>query len=105
MRRRIRCLSWTFARSSIAYSFREPSLVRVRNKSRSSIQTIVRPFQLPDATIRTGKLAVNLEARVVSVDDHPMHVTGTEYAILELLSLRKGTILTRKCFLTASITE
>jgi two-component system cell cycle response regulator CtrA len=69
------------------------------------IQTIVRPFQLPDATIRTGKLAVNLEARVVSVDDHPMHVTGTEYAILELLSLRKGTILTRKCFLTASITE
>ena len=70
------------------------------------IQTIVPPSQgHPEATIRTGKLAVNLEARVVSVDDHPMHVTGTEYAILELLSLRKGTILTRKCFLTASITE
>ena len=40
------------------------------------IQTIVRPFQLPDATIRTGKLAVNLEARVVSVDEQPMHVSG-----------------------------
>ena len=70
------------------------------------IQVIVRPSQgHPEATIRTGKLAVNLDSRVGSVDDHPMHVTGTEYAILELLSLRKGTILTRKCFLTASITE
>jgi two-component system cell cycle response regulator CtrA len=63
------------------------------------IQTIVRPFQRPEATIRTGKLAVNLEARVVSVDDQPMHVTGTEYAILELLSLRKGTILTKEMLL------
>ena len=40
-------------------------------------------------------MAVNLEAQVVSVDDQPMHVSATEYAILELLSLRKGTILTR----------
>jgi two-component system cell cycle response regulator CtrA len=64
------------------------------------IQTIVRPSQgHPEATIRTGKLAVNLEARVVSVDDQPVHVTGTEYATLELLSLRKGTILTKEMFL------
>ena len=64
------------------------------------IQAIVRPS--PDhreATIRTGKLAVNLDARIVSVDDQPVHVTGTEYAILELLSLRKGTILTKEMFL------
>ena len=61
---------------------------------------IVRPSQgHPEATIRTGKLAVNLEARVVSVDDQPMHVSATEYAILELLSLRKGTILTKEMFL------
>ena len=53
----------------------------------------------PEATIRTGKLAVNLEARVVSVDDQPMHVSATEYAILELLSLRKGTILTKEMVL------
>ena len=64
------------------------------------IQVIVRPSQgHPEATIRTGKFAVNLEARVVSVDDQPVHVTGTEYAILELLSLRKGTILTKEMFL------
>ena len=64
------------------------------------IQAIVRPSQeRPEATIRTGKLAVNLVARIVSVDDQPVHVTGTEYAILELLSLRKGTILTKEMFL------
>jgi len=64
------------------------------------IQAVVSPFQgHPEATIRTGKLAVNLDARIVSVDDEPVHVTGTEYAILELLSLRKGTILTKEMFL------
>ena len=64
------------------------------------IQAIVRPSQdHPEATIRTGKLAVNLDARIVSVDDQPVHVTGTEYAILELLSLRKGTVLTKEMFL------
>jgi len=64
------------------------------------IQTIVRPSQgHPEETIRTGKLAVNLDARVVSVDDQPMHVTGREYAILELLSQRKGTVLTKEMFL------
>ena len=64
------------------------------------IQAIIRPSQgHPETTIRTGKLAVNLDARVVSIDDQPVHVTGTEYAILELLSLRKGTILTKEMFL------
>jgi len=64
------------------------------------IEAIVRPSQgHPEATIRTGRLAVNLDARVVSVDDQPMHVTGMEYAILELLSQRKGTVLTKEMFL------
>jgi hypothetical protein len=31
-----------------------------------------------------GKLAVNLETRIVSVDDQPVQLTGKEYAILEL---------------------
>ena len=64
------------------------------------IQAIIRPSQdHPEATIRTGKLAVHLDARVVSVDDQPVHLTATEYAILELLSLRKGGILTKEMFL------
>ena len=52
-----------------------------------------------ESTIRTGKLAVNLDTRVVSVDDGPVHLTPKEYGILELLSLRKGTILAKGVFL------
>src|SRR5271167_2156048 len=50
-------------------------------------------------TIRTGKLVVNLDTRVVSVDDRPVHLTGKEYGILELLSLHKGTTITKEMFL------
>src|ERR1044072_2607061 len=41
-----------------------------------------------DSTIRSGTLVVNLDSRVVAVDDHPLHLTAKEYGILELLSLR-----------------
>src|SRR5215469_16520644 len=51
------------------------------------------------STIRTGDLAVDLDTRVVSVDDKPVHLTGKEYAILVLLSLRKGTTVTKEMFL------
>ena len=50
-------------------------------------------------TIRTGDLAVNLENRLVTVDGNPVCLTSKEYEILELLSLRKGTILTKEMFL------
>ncbi|TRD21838.1 response regulator transcription factor CtrA [Palleronia caenipelagi] len=49
--------------------------------------------------IRTGKLAVNLDAKNVEVDGEPVHLTGKEYQILELLSLRKQTTLTKEMFL------
>ena len=52
-----------------------------------------------ESAIRTGRLVVNLNTRVVSVDDQPVHLTGKEYVILELLSLRKGTTLTKEMFL------
>jgi len=51
------------------------------------------------SVIRTGKLNVNLEARTVEAGARPLHLTGKEYAILELLSLRKGTTLTKEMFL------
>jgi two-component system cell cycle response regulator CtrA len=50
-------------------------------------------------TIRTENLAVNLEKRLVTVDGNPVCLTSKEYEILELLSLRKGTILTKEMFL------
>src|SRR6266404_5081262 len=52
-----------------------------------------------ESPIRTGRLVVNLATRVVSVDDQPVHLTGKEYGILELLCLRKGTTLTKEMFL------
>ncbi len=51
------------------------------------------------SVIETGKLKVNLDARTVEVDSKPLHLTGKEYGILELLSLRKGTTLTKEMFL------
>jgi two-component system, cell cycle response regulator CtrA len=64
------------------------------------IQAIVRRAKgHSESVIRTGKLIVNLDSRVVEVDGQPLHLTGKEYGILELLSLRKGTTLTKEMFL------
>jgi two-component system, cell cycle response regulator CtrA len=49
--------------------------------------------------IKTGKLSVNLDSRAVEVEGQRLHLTGKEYAMLELLSLRKGTTLTKEMFL------
>ncbi len=51
------------------------------------------------SVIETGKFAVNLDAKTVEVDGSPVHLTGKEYQMLELLSLRKGTTLTKEMFL------
>src|SRR5438270_4489501 len=64
------------------------------------IQSIVRRSTgHADSTIRTGKLLVNLDRRIVTIDDQPLHLTGKEYAIFELLSLRKGTALSKEMIL------
>ena len=49
--------------------------------------------------IKTGKLTINLDTRTVESNGAPIHLTGKEYGILELLSLRKGTTLTKEMFL------
>ncbi|MFN3145333.1 MAG: response regulator transcription factor CtrA [Paracoccaceae bacterium] len=49
--------------------------------------------------ISTGPVDVNLDAKTVSVDGKAVHLTGKEYQMLELLSLRKGTTLTKEMFL------
>ena len=51
------------------------------------------------SVIHTGKIAVNLDAKTVQVDGEAVHLTGKEYQMLELLSLRKGTTLTKEMFL------
>ena len=51
------------------------------------------------SVIRTGRLCVNLDAKTVDVEGKTIHLTGKEYQMLELLSLRKGTTLTKEMFL------
>ena len=49
--------------------------------------------------IKTGRVNVNLDAKTVDVEGSTVHLTGKEYQMLELLSLRKGTTLTKEMFL------
>jgi two-component system, cell cycle response regulator CtrA len=64
------------------------------------VQAIVRRSKgHSDSVIKTGRLMVNLDARTVEIDGQPLHLTGKEYGIIELLSLRKGTTLTKEMFL------
>ena len=51
------------------------------------------------SVIRTGEVNVNLDAKTVEVGGATVHLTGKEYQMLELLSLRKGTTLTKEMFL------
>ena len=52
------------------------------------------------SVIRIDDLTVDLEAKTVAVNGTHVHLTGKEYQVLELLSLRKGTTLTKEMFLT-----
>jgi two-component system cell cycle response regulator CtrA len=49
--------------------------------------------------IKTGRISVNLDAKTVDLGGSTMHLTGKEYQMLELLSLHKGTTLTKEMFL------
>jgi two-component system cell cycle response regulator CtrA len=64
------------------------------------IQAIVRRSQgHSESVIEIGKIKVNLDSRTVEAGGKPLHLTGKEYGIIELLSLRKGTTLTKEMFL------
>ena len=64
------------------------------------IHAIIRRSQgHAQSIIKTGQIAVNLDAKTVEVEGSTVHLTGKEYQMLELLSLRKGTTLTKEMFL------
>ena len=52
-----------------------------------------------ESVINTGDLCVNLDAKTVKIGGAHVHLTPKEYQILELLSLRRGTTLTKEMFL------
>ena len=64
------------------------------------IQAIVRRakgFAQPSLTV--GDMTLDLASREVTVSGRPVHLTSKEYATLELLTLRKGAVLTKEAFL------
>ena len=48
--------------------------------------------------VNVGDLCVNLDAKTVRIGDVHVHLTRKEYQILELLTLRKGTPVTKSMF-------
>ena len=64
------------------------------------MQAIVRRSKgFSQPILRIGALQLNLDSREVLVHNNPVHLTGKEHAILELLVLRKGMVLTKEAFL------
>ena len=51
------------------------------------------------SVVQIGDLIVNLDAKTVEIDKVRVHLTSKEYQMLEFLSLRKGTTLTKEMFL------
>jgi len=49
-----------------------------------------------ESIIRTGNIALNLDTRTTEVCGVPVHLTPSEYKVLELLSLRKNSVLTKE---------
>ena len=64
------------------------------------MQAVVRRSKgFSQPAVSVGALELNLDSREVRVGARPVHLTGKEYAILELLVLRKGMVLTKEAFL------
>ena len=51
------------------------------------------------SVIQTGELEVDLDSKSASINGQTVNLTSKEYEILEVLSLRKGTTLTKEMFL------
>ena len=64
------------------------------------IHAVVRRSQgHAQSVIITGDIRVNLDAKTTEVNGARVHLTGKEYQMLELLSLRKGATITKEMFL------
>ncbi len=64
------------------------------------MQAVVRRSKgFSQSVLQVGEMELSLESRSVSIEGRPVHLTGKEYAILELLVMRKGMVLTKEVFL------
>lgn len=53
----------------------------------------------PNSVITIGRLKINLNTKTVEANGKNLKLTGREYAILELLAIRKGATLSKEIFL------
>lgn len=53
----------------------------------------------PASTVEVGPLTVNIDAKTITLNGAPVHLTGKEYAMLEVMALRKGSLITKEMFL------
>ena len=58
-----------------------------------------RPNGAVGRVISIGELRVDIDAQTVEVNGEPVHLTGKEFQILELLALGKGSTLTKEMLL------
>lgn len=52
-----------------------------------------------DSVVQTGHMKINFNSKIVTINDKPLHLTSKEYALFELLALRKGTTINKEQFL------
>jgi two-component system cell cycle response regulator CtrA len=65
------------------------------------IQAIVRRSRgHAQSVVQIGDLTVNVDAKTVHVGKAQVHLTVREHQMLELLSLRRGTTITKEVFLS-----
>jgi two-component system, cell cycle response regulator CtrA len=53
-----------------------------------------------EARVTVGRLSINMDTKTVEIGGKPVHLTGKEFAILEMLASRKGQPVSKQSFMT-----
>ena len=87
-------------RTNASTRFRYPIRSANGDELLARIQAVVRRSQgHAESVVQIGDLVVNLDAKSVEIEDVRVRLTVKEYQMLELLSLRKATTVSKEMFL------
>ena len=68
-----------------------------RNELMARIQAVVRRAKgYSSACVKIGKMNVNLDTKIITIDDKNLKLTKKEYALMELLALRQNTTVSKE---------